>query len=77
MLGADFIDDAREGGFGGPAMPDQPVPEIGIGPLEHVRECGARGAIGFFVAFGQPPAEQLVELARAAAAAPAETVEVG
>ena len=71
MLGADFIDDACEARIGGPAVPDEPVPEVGIGPLEHVRERDARGAIGFFVAFRQPPAEQAVELARAATAAPA------
>src|SRR5690242_17343484 len=76
MLGADLIDDACEIGVLGPAVADQPVPQIGIGPLEHVRECDARGAIGVFVARRQPPAEQAVELARAAAAAPAQAVDV-
>src|SRR5690242_21229249 len=76
MLGADFIDDAGEIGVFGSAVADQPVPEIGIGPLEHVRECGARGAIGVFVARRQPPAEEAVELARAAAAAPAQAIDI-
>src|SRR4051812_2079366 len=76
MLGAYLIDDVRESWIFRPAVADQPDPQIGIGPLEHVRECVAHRAIGFFVARRQPPAEQSIELARAAAAAPAEAVDV-
>ncbi len=77
MDGADFIDDVRNRGIARRFEAGQPVPEIGVGAFEHVRECGARFAIGFFVTLGQPPAYEAVELARAAAAAPAQAFDLG
>src|SRR3954447_23585940 len=76
MPGADLVDDARATFVGGLRGAGQPVPELGVGRIQHVRECGTLTAIGFFVAFRQPPAQQLVELARTAAAAPAQAVEI-
>ena len=77
MLGADLIDDADDRGIGRRLYSCQPVPEIGVRAFEHVRKGGAQFAIGDFVAFGQPPAHEAVQLARAAAAAPAQALDLG
>src|SRR6185312_5423192 len=72
MAGADVIDDRLPVGSLGPGMAHHPVPQVGILHVEQLIERLLFGLAGVVEAFVQPTAQQRVELAGAAAGAPAQ-----
>src|SRR5579885_1099253 len=69
---ADFIDDALPARLGRRVAAAEPNPKIGVLLFEQSGKCRLLRVVGAAVARVEIPAEQLVEFAHAAAAAPAQ-----
>src|SRR4051812_35625043 len=76
MAPADFIDDRAPRGMRRCFAAAEPVPQLRILLIEQCGKCGFCRIVRRRPALLEVPAEQLIELAHAAAAVPAQTRQV-